>query len=67
MLTETEKGDAWLFVVLDDRVLGYLADYASTGVLAYLSAALHEHLVMFSNSYGLRYSILLSQPQRLKG
>jgi len=64
VLTETERGDAWLFVVLDDSVLGYLESYSATSVVDYLSAALHEHLVMFSNSYGLRYAILLSPPQK---
>ena len=66
VLTESERGDAWLFVVLDDSVLGYLDSYAATSVLAYLSAALHEHLVMFSNSYGLRYAVLLSPSQKLQ-
>jgi hypothetical protein len=64
VLTETERGDAWLFVVMDDSVLEHLDSYAATSVSDYLSAALHEHLVMFSNSYGLRYAILLSSPQK---
>jgi hypothetical protein len=66
VLTETERGDAWLFVVMDDSVQGFLESYAATSVLAYLSAALHDHLVVFSNSYGLRYAILLSPPQKLQ-
>ncbi len=66
VLTETERGDAWLFVVMDDSVLEHLDSYAATSVSDYLSAALHEHLVMFSNSYGLRYAILLSSPQKLR-
>lgn len=65
VLTETERGDAWLFVVMDDSVLEHLDSYAATSVSDYLSAALHEHLVMFSNSYGLRYAILLNSPQKL--
>jgi hypothetical protein len=60
VLTETEHGDAWLFVVMDDSVLESLESYAATSVLSHLSAALHGHLVVFSNSYGLRYAILLS-------
>ena len=60
VLTETEGGDAWLFVVLDDSVLEFLESYAAPSVLTHLSAALHGHLVMFSNSYGLRYAVLLS-------
>jgi hypothetical protein len=66
VLTETERGDAWLFVVLDDSILEFLESYAATSVLDYLSASLHEHLVIFSNSLGLRYAILLSSPQKLR-
>jgi hypothetical protein len=29
-------------------------------VLSHLSASLHGHRVVFSNSYGLRYAVLLS-------
>ena len=60
VLTETERGDAWLFVVMDDSVSEFLASYAATSVLSHLSTALHGHRVMFSNSYGLRYAVLLS-------
>jgi hypothetical protein len=61
VLSETDGGDAWLFVVLDDSVLDYLESYAATSVLANISAGLHGHIVKFSNSYGLRYAVLLSQ------
>jgi hypothetical protein len=60
VLTETEGGDAWLFVVMDDSVSEFLESYAATNVLSHLSAALHGHQVMFSNSYGLRYAVRLS-------
>jgi hypothetical protein len=60
VLTETERGDAWLFVVLDDSVSESLAAYASASVLSHLSMALHGHRVVFSNSFGLRYAVLLS-------
>jgi len=60
VLTETERGEFWLFVVLDDSVSEFLESYASPSVLAHLSAALHGHRVLFSNSYGLRYAVLLS-------
>jgi len=60
VLTESERGDAWLFVVLDDSVLEFLASYAETRVLSHLSMALHGHRVLFSDSYGLRYAVLLS-------
>ena len=60
VLTETERGEAWLFVVLDDSVSEFLEAYASASVLSHLSTALHGHRVLFSNSYGLRYAVLLS-------
>jgi hypothetical protein len=60
VLTETERGEAWLFVVMDDSVFEFIDSYASTSVLSHLSAALHGHLVLFSNSYGLRYAVRLS-------
>lgn len=60
VLTETERGDAWLFVVMDDSILEFLESYAATRMLSHLSTALHGHLVLFSNSYGLCYAVLLS-------
>lgn len=60
VLTETERGDAWLFVVMDDSVSEFLESYSAASVLSHLSAALHGHPVLFSNSYGLRYAVLLS-------
>jgi hypothetical protein len=60
VLTESERGDAWLFVVMDDSVLESLELYAAPVVLSHLSRALHGHPVLFSNTYGLRYSVLLS-------
>ena len=63
VLTETEQGDAWLFVVMDDSVLEFLESYTAPSVLSHLSAALHGHLVLFSNSYGLRYAVHLSPPK----
>jgi hypothetical protein len=61
VLTETEGGNAWLFVVLDDSVMDLLSAYAAPSVLSRLSLALHGHTVKFCNSYGLRYAVLLSQ------
>jgi hypothetical protein len=66
VLTETERGEAWLFVVMDDSILEFLESYAATSVLSHLSAALHGHLVMFSNSLGLRYAVLLGSPNLLR-
>ena len=65
VLTETEGGDAWLFVVLDDSVSEFLESYAAPNVLSHLSAALQGHQVMFSNSYGLRYAVRLSSAPNL--
>ena len=65
VLTETEQGDAWLFVVMDDSVLEILESYTAPSVLSHLSTALHGHLVMFSNSYGLRYAVLLNKSPNL--
>ena len=65
VLTETEQGNAWLFVVMDDSVLSSLESYSATNLLSHLSTALHGHPVLFSNSYGLRYAILLSPPKNL--
>ena len=60
VLTETERGDAWLFVVMNDSVFESLDDYAAAGVVSHLSTALGGHLVVFSTSNGLRYAVLLS-------
>jgi len=65
VLTETEGGDAWLFVVMDDSVSEFLESYAAASVLSHLSAGLHGHLVKFSNSLGLRYAVLLSSSPNL--
>lgn len=34
VLTETEHGEAWLFVVMDDSVSEFLEEYASVSVLS---------------------------------
>jgi hypothetical protein len=60
VLTESERGDAWLFVLLDDSAAEFTESYAAPNTLSRLSASLHGHLVVFSNSYGLRYAVLLS-------
>jgi len=61
VLAESERGNAWLFVVMDDSVSGHLASYAAPNLLSHLSAALHGQPVLFSNSLGLRYAVLLSR------
>jgi hypothetical protein len=60
VLTETEQGSAWLFVVLEVSPEQSLEDYAASDVLDYLSTALHGLPVVISNSYGMRYAVLLS-------
>jgi hypothetical protein len=66
VLTETERGAAWLFVVLEVSPLEHLEDYAASDVLHYLSTALHGHpVVINSNSDGVRYAVLLSPPPNL--
>ena len=60
VLTETQHGHAWLFIVLEVSPLQPLAAYMSADVLDYLSGALHGLPVMVSDSYGLRYAVLLS-------
>jgi hypothetical protein len=60
VLTETLYGDAWLFIVLEVSPLQPLEDYAAPEVLDYLSTALNGLPVVISNSYGMRYAVLLS-------
>lgn len=66
VLTETQQGNAWLFVVLEVSPLQPLEDYAASNVLDYLSTALHGLPVVISESYGLRYAVLLSSPNIVK-
>jgi hypothetical protein len=60
VLTETEQGEAWLFVIMSDRVLDSIECYTKPSVLFYISAALHGHHVVYSRSGDMRYGILLS-------
>ena len=66
VLTETEQGHAWLFVVLEIGPQQPLEDYAADDVLEYLSTALHGLPVVMSDSYGLRYAVLLGSPDMLR-
>lgn len=66
VLTETELGNAWLFIVMDDSIFGFIDSYAEKSVLSHLSMALHGHPVLFSNSSGLRYAVLLGSPNQLE-
>ena len=67
VLTETEQGNAWLFAVLEVSDLNHPEDYAAPELLQYLSTALHGLPVVISESYGLRYAVLLGSPNLLKG
>jgi hypothetical protein len=62
VLTETQQGHAWLFVVLEINLLQPLEEYAAPGMLDYLSTALQGLPVVISDSYGLRYAVLLGSP-----
>lgn len=66
VLTETQHGNAWLFVVLEVSPLQPLEEYAAADVLEFLSRALHGLPVVISDSYGLRYAVLLGPPNLLK-
>lgn len=66
ILTETERGLAWLFVVFEVDHLEQPEDYAAFNVLHTLSTAYHGLPVIFNNSYGLRYAVLLSSPNLIK-
>ena len=63
VLTETQQGNAWLFVVLEVSPQQPLEDYADPEVLDYLSTALQGLPVVISDSYGLRYAVLLCSPE----
>ncbi len=65
VLTETEEGEAWLFVVLDDSIWERLESYSASSLLCLLSTALHGHPVVFTNSFGLCYAVLLSPAKSL--
>jgi hypothetical protein len=66
ILTETEHGAAWLFVVLQASPMEHLENYAASDVLHDLSTALQGLPVVISNSDGLRYAVLLGSPGILK-
>jgi hypothetical protein len=60
VLTETEQGAAWLFIVLEVSLHDQLDDYANSDVMNALSVSLNGIPVVVSRSNGLRYAILLS-------
>jgi len=66
VLTETERGAAWLFIVLEVGLQEHLEDYADSDLLHSLSSALQGLPIVISNSDGLRYAVLLGSPNILK-
>jgi hypothetical protein len=66
VLTETERGAAWLFIVLEVSPQEHPEDYTTSDVLHDLSTALQGFPVVISNSDGLRYAVLLGSPNILK-
>ena len=67
VLSETQQGNAWLFVVLEVNPLHPLEDYAASGVLDDLSKALHGLPVVICGSHSLRYAVLLGSQNLFKG
>jgi hypothetical protein len=59
VLTETLQGNAWLFVVLEVDPQNDSEEYSGSFALHYLSFALNGLPVVVSESYGLRYAVLL--------
>jgi hypothetical protein len=59
VLTETEQGHAWFFAVLEVSPADHPEDYAAPDLLRYLSTSLQGLPVVVSESYGLRFAILL--------
>jgi len=62
VLTETERGAAWLFIAFEASPMEHLEDYAASNVLHDLSTALQGLPVVISNTDGLRYAVLLGSP-----
>lgn len=62
VLTETLQGKAWLFAVLEVRPQDHPEDYTAPELLHDLSTALNGLPVVVSDSYGLRYAVLLGSP-----
>ena len=64
VLTETEQGAAWLFVVLDVSPLTrFVEAYTDSDVLHHLSTALNGLPVVINTMNDLSYAVLLSPPQ----
>jgi len=66
VLTETERGAAWLFVVVQVGPQEHPEDYAAPDVLHDISTALQGLPIVIGNSGGVRYAVLLGSPNILK-
>ena len=67
ILTETEQGAAWLFVVLDVSPLTrFVEAYTGSDVLHHLSTALNGLPVVINLLNGLSYAVLLSPSQNFR-
>ena len=66
LLTETERGAAWLFISMVVGTQEHPEDYAASDVLHDLSTALQGLPVVINNSEGLRYAVLLGSANILK-
>jgi hypothetical protein len=64
-LTEIQQGNVWLFVVLEVSPVNYPEDYAASEVCNDISRALYGLPVVISESYGLRYAVLLDSSDLL--
>ena len=53
VLTETQQGNAWLFVVLEVGPQQHPKDYADSDVVDYLSKGLQGLPVVISKTYGM--------------
>jgi hypothetical protein len=67
VLTETARGAAWLFIVLDvSPPERFVEAYAASDVMQDLSTALNGLPVVFNHLNGLCYAVLLSPSPDLK-
>jgi len=67
VLTETEQGAAWLFVILDVSPLThFVEDFSAPDVLHHLTTELNGLPVVITNENGLSYAVLLNPSPDLR-
>jgi hypothetical protein len=59
VLTETQQGDAWLFAVLEVSASDHPEEYTAPDLVQALTAALQGLPLVVSETYGMRYAVLL--------